>query len=556
MIELSVIIPTFNRAAQLRICLLALARQTLAASEYEVIVVVDGSTDGTRQTLADLSVPYALKVFWQANAGQCAARNLGAAEASGRYCVFLDDDIIASPALLGAHLRAQQEREGIVGVGRLIMRPLPAAGGFVRGFSQMWNSHYDRLNQGLRPPAWRDCYSGNLAVSRAAFLDLGGFATDLPARFDIELGYRLERHGLTFVYVHAAAGEHDDYKTFHGLATDEERQGRASVEICRRHPAMLPFLLGTFGETTVRAILLRRLFLALNLSSLFLALLSKLADNRAWAYEWYSFLHSYFYWRGVRHALPDRATWRRLTYRTPILMYHAFGGAGEPASRFVVPQRKFALQMAWLKWMRYRVLSLEEYLSCHREHQFPPARSVVITIDDGYADTRTRAYPVLRRHGFQAIVFIVSAEVGNASHWGKNGPLVGRPLLAWPDIQEMLPEGISFGAHTRTHPILTAISLEQAQEEISGSRADLEQKLNLPIGLFAYPFGKYDSKIQALVQQAGFLGACSVHRGPNTPNTIGFALHRTEVAGTDSIVRFALGLLIGDEQLPPRRSTP
>jgi GT2 family glycosyltransferase len=150
-----------------------------------------------------LSVPYRLQVSWQANAGQCAARNRGAAAAAGRVCLFLDDDVIAEPGLLAAHLAAQRG-SGVVGLGRLVMDPPPEAGALGRAVAHMWNTHYDRLGQGRRPAAWRDCYSGNLSAPQAAFMQVGGFAEDLPAGFDIELGYRLAQHGLTCVYLPAA----------------------------------------------------------------------------------------------------------------------------------------------------------------------------------------------------------------------------------------------------------------------------------------------------------------------------------------------------------------
>jgi len=82
--ELSIVIPTFNRARRLRACLEALGRQTQTASDFEVIVVVDGSTDETEAMLEGLLSPFALRVVLQENRGWCAARNNGAQLAAGR----------------------------------------------------------------------------------------------------------------------------------------------------------------------------------------------------------------------------------------------------------------------------------------------------------------------------------------------------------------------------------------------------------------------------------------------------------------------------------------
>src|SRR5260370_29865753 len=89
---------------------------------------------------------------------------------------------------------------------------------------------------------------------------------------------------------------------------------------------------------------------------------------RAWAGDWtaHQLLHQYSYWRGVKHAWSDRDGWRALTSGTLILMYHAFGRPGEPASRYVIPARRFARQMDWLKRTGHRVLSLADLIRYRR----------------------------------------------------------------------------------------------------------------------------------------------------------------------------------------------
>jgi peptidoglycan/xylan/chitin deacetylase (PgdA/CDA1 family) len=170
-------------------------------------------------------------------------------------------------------------------------------------------------------------------------------------------------------------------------------------------------------------------------------------------------------------------------------MYHAFS-QDELAGRFVLPIRRFSRQMAWLKLMGYHVLGLEQLLTYRREFRLPPSQSVVITIDDGYADTHRLAWPILRRYGFAATVFLVTAAIGGTNQWASSAELKGRPLLSWPDIKEMLRDGIKFGAHTRTHPVLVASPPTRVQEEVEGSKAELERQLNTSVGVFAYPFGE------------------------------------------------------------------
>ena len=552
MIELSVIIATYNRAQRLRLCLEALAQQTQPATDFEVIVVVDGSTDDTPALLANLTTPYLLRVIYQPNGGQPAALNRGIVEASGRYCLILDDDMIAAPTLVAAHLQAQREQGGVVALGDIDYRLPAQADWFARCFAEGWTNHYKRLRQGIRTPTWTDCYSGNLSVPRAALLEVGLFAVDLPAAFDLELGYRLERQGLPLVYLPAAAAEHHDDKDFRALVASSEREGRVAVELYRRHPAMLPELLGTFGEAPLRVIVLRRLLLALRIPPRALGLVARLQARRGKLYAWYRFLASYAYWWGVRQAMPDGDTWQRLTHGVPILMYHAVGHDTEAPSRYVVPVRRFAQHMAWLKWLRYHVLSLDEFLHYRRTYRLPPARSVVITLDDGYADNSTLAYPVLRRYGFPATIFLVTDKVGGTNDWDENGGVGGRRLMSWSDIRGLLRGGVRFGGHTRHHPSLKTIATHQAQEEVEGSRADLERELKTPVHAFAYPYGVYNSETQALVQQAGYWGGCGVKSGINTLRTPNYALRRIEIWGSDSWLAFLLKLWSGTSRVGSR----
>jgi peptidoglycan/xylan/chitin deacetylase (PgdA/CDA1 family) len=238
---------------------------------------------------------------------------------------------------------------------------------------------------------------------------------------------------------------------------------------------------------------------------------------------------------------------------TPILMYHAFGAPSEPPSRYVVPVRRFARQMAWLARLRYRVVSLDEFLGPQSDHRRAPARSVVITIDDGYADNRTLAYPVLQRYGFPATIFVVTGSVGAVNDWSSGDALAGRRLMSWTDMREMQRAGVRFGAHTRTHPKLSTLPPEAARREIHDSRLELERELGTPIRVVSYPYGDYDATTVSIAAQAGFLGGCTTRPGRNAPGTPVHELRRTEISGTDTLVQFALKLQTGRNHVFARR---
>jgi glycosyltransferase involved in cell wall biosynthesis len=553
MFELSVIIPTYNRADDLRACLEALERQTQAHRDYEVIVVIDGGTDCTHEMLGKLATPYALRVIYQQNSGAQVARNFGVENACGRYCVFLDDDIIPDRRFLSEHLRVQRQHDRAVAIGQISISVPTDADWFLRCFARQWSSHYARLNEDRRPPSWQDCYAGNMSVSREDFLKAGGFAADLPRGHDVELGYRLEQYGLSIVYVRDAIGTQYERKGMRELTADAEKRGAVRVKLYERHPSMLPHLLGNLSEASRREIFLHRILLGFNISPTILAVFGPLLPRRSWAYSWYRFLYSYCYWRGVRRAIANREMWRRLTRGTVILMYHAIGDRGESASRYVVPVRRFKLQMAFLKRMGYRVLKLEEFIHYMREHRLPPARSVVITLDDGYSDARTLAWPILQQLGLSATVFVVSGKVGASNDWTASEALRGRRLLSWSEIRELVDGGMQLGAHTRTHPILSGLPVDRVAEEILGARTDLERKLQIQIRTLAYPHGEYNSATVKVAIEAGFLGSCSVHDGWNTAKTPLHALRRIEIQGTDSLVFFALKLWLGHSRIGRHR---
>ena len=309
--EASVIIPTYNRFELLRNCLLALSDQTQSARDFEVIVVVDGSTDSTLEMLASLETPFPLRVVQQPNAGQPTALNRGAAESQGRIAIFLDDDIIVGPQFVAEHLRLHQTDDRVVGVGQLTLTLPSSAHWFARGFAQSWSKHYTELNKVTCPPDWDDCYGGNMSVSRAAFIAVGGNVTDLKRAYDVELAYRLKQYGCSFTYLPEALGNQYERKGFHELSRDFELSGEASVALARRHPATEAKLLGHFKEFPRRWFLLWRLFSITNISARGIERLHKLVGRRGDTFEAFVFFSHYYYWRGVHRAAPERTAWRQ-----------------------------------------------------------------------------------------------------------------------------------------------------------------------------------------------------------------------------------------------------
>lgn len=324
-----------------------------------------------------------------------------------------------------------------------------------------------------------------------------------------------------------------------------EHAGAADVERWRSDPSLLPTLpLGAFEEAPLLEVAFRRLLLALRVPPRLVRRLSRREGFRR-------AVDAYSYWRGVRRAVPDRETWRRLTRGTTILMYHAFAVGGERPSRFVVTRRSFARQMRWLA-RRRPILGLEELLAYRRAHRLPPAGAVVVTIDDGYDDVRSQAHAVLRALDVRATLFVVTERMGDANRWDSEGPLEGRPLVTWPDARQLHRNGLTLGAHTRTHRVLPALSPEEVEAEVAGSRRDLAAALGEPVETFAYPYGKWNEAVAEAVARAGFGCAVSIKTGRNCAATPPYALRRAEIHGDDSFPRFVLAVAFGESGIVER----
>jgi peptidoglycan/xylan/chitin deacetylase (PgdA/CDA1 family) len=136
-----------------------------------------------------------------------------------------------------------------------------------------------------------------------------------------------------------------------------------------------------------------------------------------------------------------------------------------------------------------------------------PARPLVITFDDGYRSVYEAAFPVLCEHSLPATVFLAVGDAEGGPRRGSRDPgarlpsMEGRPMLSWGEIREMRQGGISFGAHTLTHPDLTRLPPSSIEREMVTSKAVLEESLGEPVAGFAYPFGRFDARSLQLARR-------------------------------------------------------
>jgi len=538
--ELSVLIASHNRRDLLRRCLDSLAVQ-VGARDFEVIVAADGATDGTIEMAESYKAPFQLRVLRLEKGGKSTAVNAAIEAAEGSVCLFLDDDVIASPQLVAEHLAANREDPQTIGIGALTQQPPDARDWFAHAYAIAWDERYRELEG--KQPDWTDCYGGNLSAPRGALQQIGGLATDLPAVEDLDLGFRLVATGCVPRYLPRARGVHDDQKLRDRMLADTERFGHFCSEYVDRHPQTRSKLLGWFVQSTPREIALRRALLAQRTPPRALAAAGAAIPGKRRRQLWFGFVSRYAFWLGVRRGM-KRERWLRTTRGTPVLMYHGFTDRGE-RDRYLMPERSFKRQMWLLATLRYEVVAFEELARMLREGELPPARAVSITIDDGYRDNLEVALPVLRRRGFAAIVFLVSARLGGRNDWGDGGGVDGRPLLSPDQVRAMRAAGLRFGAHTRTHSRLPDAAAESVDEEVGGSREELEELLGEPVRAFAYPYGGLDERAAAAVERAGFDAACTVEPRLTGPGNEPLKIPRIEVRGSDSSLTFLRKLWFG-----------
>jgi peptidoglycan/xylan/chitin deacetylase (PgdA/CDA1 family) len=230
----------------------------------------------------------------------------------------------------------------------------------------------------------------------------------------------------------------------------------------------------------------------------------------------------------------------------PVLLYHQVGPRrpGTNPELTLSPER-FEAQIRFLGRRGYRAIGPSQWVDwCHRGQPLP-AKPLLITFDDGYADIAQFALPILRRFDFAATVYVVTGQIGGTNLWDQRqwGSAVHR-LMSAEQIRYWAGQGIGFGAHTRSHPDLTLQSSEELKEEIDGSAADLASIVGSRPVSFAYPYGIYDTRVRDCVQLS-FEVALTCDEGLNSLATDLHRLRRAEILPSDNMWDFACRLNLG-----------
>jgi glycosyltransferase involved in cell wall biosynthesis len=318
--NVSLVIPTYQRRASLIRALAALRTQTISPAGYEVIVVIDGSTDGTVEAVRHLETPYRLRTIEQTNQGRAAARNAGIGAAAGEVIVFLDDDMEASAGLLEAHwcAHAGLGRRAVVGAAPIVLAP--GAPPLVRYKARGFDWRLGTLGSPGYRLRFRDVYAGNLSIRREVLLEVGVFdeAFSIYGHEDYELALRLDQAGVELVFSPQAVAHQHYEKTFAALARDGIARGRTAMLLAGKHPEVAEQLkLGTFERETQKWRALRSSLLALTrlfpiTSRLVIIFMGWLEGRRPTRLDrYYTMALDYFYWVGAQAAMRGTSDARR-----------------------------------------------------------------------------------------------------------------------------------------------------------------------------------------------------------------------------------------------------
>jgi peptidoglycan/xylan/chitin deacetylase (PgdA/CDA1 family) len=208
-----------------------------------------------------------------------------------------------------------------------------------------------------------------------------------------------------------------------------------------------------------------------------------------------------------------------------VFVYHRFGDGRYPSTNIALDT--FAAQLQWLKKTHTTVLTLGQIVERLREDKPLPERCAALTVDDAFETFWTGARPLLRRYGFRATLFVSTDAVG------------GHDYLNWNQIRQLARDGVEIGSHTASHPYLLdrrrgedeAQWQARVRRQILKAQRILTKELGRTPRLFAYPYGEYSPRLEAIVKKLGLAAAAAQQSGVVYRGSDRFALPRFPMGG-------------------------
>jgi GT2 family glycosyltransferase len=313
-LAVSVLIPSHQRREALRRALLSLANQSAPVGSYEVIVSIDGSTDGSEEMIASNVFAYALRVTAGPARGRAAACNSALELARGEVLIVLDDDMQASRGFVERHRSHHPPGSRLCVMGAVPIElddSSPHAARYVR---EKFNSHLEVLAQPGHEFTARDFYSGNASLRTEVLREVGGFSESFTiyGNEDVDLSLRLRESGVELRYDAGAMAAQEYDKGLPELSADTTQKGQTAVILARAHPAVFPELKlaspwdGSRPWLAARAGLLGLTRRMPGLRGVVVALAARLERLGLWRQSlFYRAVLDYAFWAGVDAALRE-----------------------------------------------------------------------------------------------------------------------------------------------------------------------------------------------------------------------------------------------------------
>jgi GT2 family glycosyltransferase/peptidoglycan/xylan/chitin deacetylase (PgdA/CDA1 family) len=537
-IRFSVVIPTHQRRDRVVQNVRALAGQV--RREFEAIVVIDGSTDGTASALRALDVPFPLTVLEQENEGAAEARNAGARAAAGEIMLFLDDDMEADPSLLAEHDRSHREGADLV-VGDMPLHPDSPPNLLSWGVGFWARSRRERLTAPGAEVGLDDLLTGQMSISRSAFRRIGGFDSaftreGLFGGEDIDFGYRVVKAGCRVAFNPAAISyQYYDIDPADYLRRTREA-GRSERELALKHPEQIRRLDdGPAFHTRRSRWLLGPLVAAPQALSWPLRTLvaSLVRHGRRGAIV----RRLFFGLRTVEHLRGARLALREIECGSAVVLaFHAVADLSEDPvlTEYGVPRQRLAALLDSLARASWSFVDLDAVLAALEGRRRLPSRAVLVTFDDCYADLLSDGCEVLAERKIPALAFAVAGLTGGTNEWDRPLGAMALRLLDAPGLREVAARGVEIGSHGMSHRPLARLGADQMAAEASESAARLES-LGLPRPrAMSYPHGESSRELETATREAGYLVAFTVNAGVVDASASRWALPRIEVLASDS----------------------
>jgi len=532
-------------------------RQTLSSQEFEIIVVVDGSTDGTLEFLQTYSPPYRVKHVVQEHGGLSAARNRGNQEAGSPLVLCLDDDMLAVPGLLEQHVQTHERFPGGLVQGGLRIDASVKRTPFIRYQERLLDViHAKRVGPATILHS-EDVSGGNISINRELLDSVGGFNASLKRlrNTDGELAHRLEKQGVTIRYAGEAAADMTHVNDLDQSLHASRLYGRSYVYLQQFYPETRWKLspLARDRGSRLRNLARRLGFLHGGQRARVVVALCRLMIGVTQAARLRLLTESLFrvaldglFWRGVEEEsggrLPDF-----LPRGIPILCYHHVSDVrNRQFRRYILPVEVFQRQMRWLKRHAYQAISLDALYDYLDHGAALPPKPVVITFDDGYAELETTAMPLLAELGYPHTHFVNSGKLGGTTDWIKTAPDL--PILSEEAIRrttKRFAESVDFQAHGRGHLQLNRHNAETIRQEVQHSLDVIAPLTGRPVRYLAYPFGEQNAETRQVVGRLPLRCSFTVDRGLCRPGQNMHRLPRVEVFANDLPFEFRFKLHYG-----------